>query len=91
MKTWVAPLRGISVGGHTVPMKKLRELMEANDLYKVRTHIQNGNLVFQAPTKSLGTSANLSKKDLVFGVAYLKYVIFIQVFYVFFPTFQVPV
>ncbi len=50
MKTWIAFLRGINVGGkHIVPMKELTKLMEANGFTNVRTYIQSGNVVFESP------------------------------------------
>lgn len=52
MKTWIALLRGINVGGkHIVPMKELTRLMETNGFTKVKTYIQSGNVVFQSSTK----------------------------------------
>jgi len=52
MKTWIALLRGINVGGkHIVPMKELTKLMESAGFSNVQTYIQSGNLVFQSSTK----------------------------------------
>lgn len=52
MKTWIALLRGINVGGkHPVPMKELKTLMEANGFSMVKTYIQSGNLVFDSPER----------------------------------------
>ncbi len=52
MKTWIALLRGINVGGkHSVAMKELVGLLATNGFDKVQTYIQSGNLVFQRPTK----------------------------------------
>lgn len=52
MKTWIALLRGINVGGkHIVRMKELIQLMEANGFSNVKTYIQSGNVVFQKATK----------------------------------------
>lgn len=49
MKTWIALLRGINVGGNNIlPMKKLRAFLEAMGLENVRTFIQSGNCVFEA-------------------------------------------
>ena len=59
MKTWIALLRGINVGGrHTVPMRDLKALMEAAGFANVRTYIQSGNVVFEGksrPTDELPT------------------------------------
>jgi uncharacterized protein (DUF1697 family) len=52
MKTWIALLRGINVGGkHIVPMKELVRLMEAEGCVNVKTYIQSGNVVFQSPER----------------------------------------
>ncbi len=52
MKTWIALMRGINVGGkHIVPMKELARLMEAAGFSNVKTYIQSGNVVFQNPTR----------------------------------------
>jgi uncharacterized protein (DUF1697 family) len=52
MKTWIALLRGINIGGHhKVPMKRLTELMDAHGFANVRTYIQSGNIVFDSAAK----------------------------------------
>ena len=49
MKTYIALLRGINVGGHKkVPMAELRELLTKSGLEKVQTYIQSGNVIFQS-------------------------------------------
>jgi len=49
MKTCIALLRGINVGGHNIlPMKDLREALSTIGLQNVQTYIQSGNVVFQA-------------------------------------------
>ena len=54
MKTWIALLRGINVGGnHIIPMKELKQLMESNGFSNVRTYIQSGNVVFESPQRPL--------------------------------------
>lgn len=63
MKTWIALLRGINVGGrHIVPMKELVELMEAGGFSAVKTYIQSGNVVFQSPAKSKDEIGRLIEK-----------------------------
>ncbi|MEZ4795575.1 MAG: DUF1697 domain-containing protein [Flavobacteriaceae bacterium] len=48
MKTYIALLRGINVGGHKkVPMAELRELLTNSGFKNVQTYIQSGNVVFQ--------------------------------------------
>ena len=49
MKTWIALLRGVNVGGsNTLPMRDLVATFERARLRAVRTHIQSGNVVFQS-------------------------------------------
>jgi len=49
MKTWIALLRGINVGGHhRLAMKDLVSEMESLGLRDVRTYIQSGNAVFRS-------------------------------------------
>ncbi|WP_299366599.1 DUF1697 domain-containing protein [Winogradskyella sp.] len=49
MKTYIALLRGINVGGHKkVPMAELRELLSKSGLEHLKTYIQSGNIVFQS-------------------------------------------
>jgi uncharacterized protein (DUF1697 family) len=51
MKTLVALLRGINVGGkNTIPMSKLKSLLWSLGLQDVVTYIQSGNVVFRSPT-----------------------------------------
>jgi len=45
---FVALLRGINVGGRSVPMAALRDLCESLGWTKVRTYIQSGNIIFEA-------------------------------------------
>ena len=48
MKTWIALLKGVNVGGHNkLPMKELKLALETNDFHLVQTYIQSGNIVFQ--------------------------------------------
>lgn len=46
MTKYIALLRGINVGGHTVRMEALRPLFEELGLRNVRTYIQSGNVFF---------------------------------------------
>jgi len=49
MKTWIALLRGVNVGGNNkLPMRPLAAALEAAGLRDVRTYIQSGNIVFRA-------------------------------------------
>lgn len=49
MKTWIALLRGINVGGHNrLPMTSLTQILESAGCEQVKTYIQSGNAVFKA-------------------------------------------
>ncbi len=50
MERYVAFLRAINVGGHTVKMDYLRQVFESFGLSGVETFIASGNVVFEAPT-----------------------------------------
>lgn len=55
--TQIALLRGINVGGnHKLPMQSLRGILERLGCEAVRTYIQSGNAVFEAPA---GVAAKL--------------------------------
>lgn len=54
MKTYIALLKGINVGGHKkVPMADLRELLVKSGFENVRTYIQSGNIVLQSINNNL--------------------------------------
>jgi uncharacterized protein (DUF1697 family) len=58
MKTFIALLRGINVGGkNKLPMKELKTLLEQLDLQNIRTYIQSGNVVFESPKSELNQLA----------------------------------
>ena len=46
---YIALLRGINVGGHTVKMERLRALFDELGYANVRTFIQSGNVFFDTP------------------------------------------
>lgn len=49
MKTYIALLRGINVGGHKkILMADLRLILESIGLQNVQTYIQSGNVVFKS-------------------------------------------
>lgn len=56
---YVAFLRAINVGGHTVKMDHLRSLFESMGFANVETFIASGNVIFDSKTKN---SAALEKK-----------------------------
>ncbi|OGO38390.1 MAG: hypothetical protein A2Z03_11850 [Chloroflexi bacterium RBG_16_56_8] len=59
MSRFVAFLRAINVGGHTVKMDVLRRLFEAQGFSSVKTFIASGNLIFETNTKD---TRSLEKK-----------------------------
>ncbi|MGH9874344.1 MAG: DUF1697 domain-containing protein [Pyrinomonadaceae bacterium] len=52
MPKYVAFLRAINVGGHTVKMDYLRGLFEALEFTNVETFIASGNVIFDSPSRS---------------------------------------
>jgi uncharacterized protein (DUF1697 family) len=52
MPKYVAYLRAINVGGHTVKMDYLRELFAGLGFRNVETFIASGNVIFDSPSKS---------------------------------------
>lgn len=58
MKTYIALLRGINVGGrNSLPMKALRTLLEDLGARNVQTYIQSGNVVLQHQTEDIARLA----------------------------------
>jgi len=55
MHRYIAFLRAINVGGHTVKMEHLRTLIEALGFSNVETFIASGNLIFEAPATDAQT------------------------------------
>ncbi len=54
MERFIAFLRAINVGGHTVRMEELRRLFEGLGLKEVETFIASGNVIFAAPPEDAG-------------------------------------
>lgn len=52
MPKYVAFLRAINVGGHTVKMDELRQLFESLGFSNVETFIASGNVIFDAKSKN---------------------------------------
>jgi uncharacterized protein (DUF1697 family) len=50
--TYIALLRGVNVGGRTLPMADLRASFDSLGHAEVRTYIQSGNVVFRAGSGS---------------------------------------
>src|SRR5690606_506303 len=62
MKTFIALLRGINVGGHKkVPMATLRELLAKDGLTNVQTYIQSGNVIFQSSKEAIELEKIINK------------------------------
>ena len=51
MSLYIAFLRAINVGGHTVRMDSLRQLFESFGFTQVETFIASGNVVFETPAQ----------------------------------------
>ena len=49
MTRYIAFLRAINVGGHTIKMNELRKLFEKLGLGAVETYIASGNVIFESP------------------------------------------
>ena len=48
MPRYIAFLRAINIGGHTVKMDDLRQLFESLQFTSVETFIASGNVIFKA-------------------------------------------
>lgn len=55
MPKYIAFLRAINVGGHTVKMDHLKKLFEKMGFVNVETFIASGNVVFETKSKSVDT------------------------------------
>ncbi len=59
METFVALLRGVNVGGRTLPMADLRRCLEGLGFANVRTYLQSGNAVFDADASATEIAARI--------------------------------
>jgi uncharacterized protein (DUF1697 family) len=59
---YVAFLRAINVGGHTVKMDRLRSLFEEMGLDDVTTFIASGNVLFASPQRARTLEGKISKQ-----------------------------
>ena len=65
MKTQIALLRGINVGGHRkVPMVELRELLTKTGFSDVKTYIQSGNVIFKVAETNAQKIENSIQKSI---------------------------
>lgn len=59
MKTYIALLKGINVGGNNIlPMKDLVVLLEKLGSHNVKTYIQSGNAVFRSKAENVSMLSN---------------------------------
>ncbi len=67
---WIAFLRAINVGGHTVKMDHLRKLFEALGYSNVATFIASGNVIFESPAESAQTLETQIERHLQQALGY---------------------
>ncbi|MGA9077599.1 MAG: DUF1697 domain-containing protein [Acidimicrobiales bacterium] len=67
---YIALLRGINVGGHTVRMEHLRGLFREVGLADVRSYIQSGNVFFSGPSADRSVLASRIAGHLLDALGY---------------------
>ena len=67
---YIALLRAINVGGHTVKMDLLRGLFEQLGFEQVRTFIASGNVIFDAPNQEVAALEPLIEEHLRAALGY---------------------
>ena len=67
---YIALLRGINVGGHTVKMERLRELFMELGFSNVRTYIQSGNVFFETAQTDRSTLTQMIERHLLNALGY---------------------
>lgn len=66
MKTYIALLRGINVGGHNkVPMAELHELLKNSGFQNVQTYIQSGNVILESSEEQINSIEEDIKKAIL--------------------------
>lgn len=70
MPKYVAFLRAINVGGHTVKMDQLRLLFEEMNFKNVETFIASGNVIFDATTRNTKSLEKKIESGLREGLGY---------------------
>jgi len=70
MPKYIAFLRAINVGGHTVKMEQLRGLFESLGFSKVETFIASGNVIFEAKSKDAKATEKMIEKKLKEALGY---------------------
>jgi uncharacterized protein (DUF1697 family) len=64
MQKYIAFLRAINVGGHTVKMDHLRGIFESMGFSNVKTFIASGNAIFESKSKDAYSLAKMIEKRL---------------------------
>jgi uncharacterized protein (DUF1697 family) len=64
MTKYIALLRAINVGGHTIKMDVLREIFEALGFSSVETFIASGNVIFETRSKDVPALEKLIEQRL---------------------------
>ena len=70
MPRYVALLRAINVGGHTVAMAALRAEFEALELSRVETFIASGNVIFESRSTSAAALERKIEQQLASALGY---------------------
>ncbi len=70
MPRYIAFLRAINVGGHTVAMDRLRQVFESLGFSNVETFIASGNVVFETKSKNVSALADTIEKELEQALGY---------------------
>ena len=70
MSRFIAFLRAINVGGHTVKMNHLRGLLESSGFSNVETFIASGNIIFEAKSGEPRDLENCIEKQLREALGY---------------------
>jgi len=64
MTKYIAFLRAINVGGHTVKMDLLREIFESMGFTNIKTFIASGNVIFESKSKDEDDLVKMIEKRL---------------------------
>jgi uncharacterized protein (DUF1697 family) len=70
MPRYIAFLRAINVGGHVVPMAKLKSHFEKLGFTGVETFIASGNVIFETRSKAAATLERRIKRHLLGALGY---------------------
>jgi uncharacterized protein (DUF1697 family) len=68
---YIALLRGINVGGHTVKMERLRELFMDLGFTHIRTYIQSGNVFFETELTDRTALTQMIEQHLYTALGYM--------------------